>query len=118
MNDITKRSFDFGVEIVKFTQNKAKNYSQNSVLFKQLLRSGTSIGANLEEAQAAESKADFRHKYNVALKEARETKYWLSLLSAAKIVRQGDVSELEKEADEISRIIAKIIVNSKKTTTE
>jgi four helix bundle protein len=82
---------------------------------KQIVRSGTSIGANIEEGQAAESKADFRHKYSIALKEARETRYWLALLDATNMAPKERTADLRKEVDELSRIIGKIIVNSKKT---
>jgi four helix bundle protein len=83
-------------------------------LSNQVLRSGTSIGANVEEAQAAESKADFIHKYNIALKEARETKYWLKLLSASNMVGNRDLGTLIKESDEICRIIAQIMINARR----
>jgi four helix bundle protein len=72
------------------------------------------IGANIEEAQAAESKADFTHRYNIALKEARETKYWLRLISASKRPKNIDIDSLIKESDEICRIIAQIIINARK----
>lgn len=78
------------------------------------MRSGTSIGANIEEAQAAESKNDFVHKYNIALKEARETKYWLLLLQRINKKFENDAVNLIKECDEIAKIIAQIIINIKR----
>jgi len=84
------------------------------VLSNQILRSGTSVGANIEEAQAAESKADFIHKYNIALKEARETKYWLRLLSTPNMPKNTDLDSLVREPDEICRVIAQIIINTRK----
>jgi four helix bundle protein len=112
--DITARTFAFAVNIVKLAEGISSKRPSCSVLLKQVIRSGTSIGANVEEAQAAESKADFRHKYSVALKEARETKYWLKLLAGSELVREEQLTGLRQEADEISRIIGKIIINSRK----
>ena len=80
-NIIEKKSFDFAIRIVrlyKYLSDKKKEF----VLSKQLLRSGTSIGANVAEAQQAQSKADFISKISIALKETTETKYWLRLLNA------------------------------------
>jgi len=84
------------------------------VLGKELLRSGTSIGANVEEAQAGQSKADFASKYAIALKEAKETIYWLRLLKESGSLGDGSIDMLIQEADELSRIIGSIIVNSKR----
>jgi len=78
------------------------------------LRSGTSIGANVEEAQAGQSKADFTSKYAIALKEARETIYWLRLLKESGAVKKDSVEILIQEADELSRILGSIIVNAKR----
>lgn len=80
----------------------------------QLLRSGTSVGANVEEAQAGQSQADFISKYSIALKEARETIYWLRLLEAAGYSTDGQCRTIQKEADEIARIIGSIIVRTKR----
>lgn len=84
--DIRKRSFNFAVRIVKLCQVLEERSGSGQILGKQLLRSGTSIGANLEEAQAGQSQADFIHKNAIALKEARETVYWLRLLAATAII--------------------------------
>ena len=112
--DIVARTFQFALRIVELA-NQLDNYRGSAdVLIRQILRSGTSIGANIEEAQAAESKADFIHKYNIALKEARETKYWLRLISASKFAKKTDLDSLIKESDEICRIIAQIIINARK----
>ena len=80
------------------------------------MRSGTSIGANVEEAQAAESKADFAHKYNIALKEARETKYWLRLICASGMAKEANIDPLIKESDEICRILGQITVNARRNS--
>jgi len=79
----------------------------------QLLRSGTSIGANVEEAQAGQSRADFLSKYSISLKEARETIYWLRLIEASGTFDGEKLLPLKREADEIARIIGAIIVRTK-----
>jgi len=114
--DIRERAFAFAVRIVKLTQF-LENYSQVSkTLIHQLLDSGTSIGANLEEAQAGQSKADFIHKNSISLKESREANYWLRLILATtsfdESVAKG-IKELENESDEIARIIGSIIISAK-----
>ncbi len=115
MNDINKRTFDFALRIIKLCQFLNKNYvMENNILAKQLLRSGTSIGANVEEAQAGQSRPDFIHKMAIALKEARETNYWLRLLEASEILSKDKLAELLKESNEIMKIIGAIIVSSKK----
>lgn len=115
MSKIDERSFDFALRIIKLCQFLNKNRSmENNVLAKQLLRSGTSIRANVEEAQAGQSRSDFVHKMAIALKEARETNYWLRLLEASEILPKEKLTELLKESDEIKKIIGAIIVSSKK----
>jgi four helix bundle protein len=115
MNDITERTFNFALRIIKLSQFLNEKYKlEESVLSKQLLRSGTSIGANVEEAQSGQSRSDFVHKMAIALKEARETSYWLRLLEASEILSKEKLTELLKESDEIKRILAAIIVSSKK----
>ena len=115
MSDINKRTFDFALRIIKLCQFLNKNYvMENNVLAKQLLRSGTSIGANVEEAQAGQSRSDFIHKMAIALKEARETNCWLRLLKASEILPKEKLAELIKESDEIKKILGSIIVSSKK----
>jgi four helix bundle protein len=84
------------------------------ILAQQLVRSGTSVGANVQEAQAGQSRADFISKYSIALKEARETLYWLRLLDSSGEPSNGACKILLREADEIARVIASIIVNTKK----
>jgi four helix bundle protein len=78
-----------------------------------LLRSGTSIGANLEEAKAAHSRADFICKAEIALKEARETVYWLRLIIAAEILPPSRIAELQSEAEELARVLGAIVVSAK-----
>jgi len=84
------------------------------IIGRQYLKSATSIGANIEEAQSGESRADFIHKYSIAQKESKESLYWLRLLEASEIVPKKRLSPLIKETEEIISIITSIIVNTKK----
>jgi four helix bundle protein len=81
---------------------------------RQLLKAGTSVGANAEEAQAAQSKPDFISKNSIALKEAREAHYWLRLLIAAEIMPEKRLTELCDEAEELKRILGSIVVSAKR----
>ena len=98
--DIHERAFEFGVRILNFCKFLNEQPGINWALSKQLFRSGTSIGANIEEAQAGQSTADFISKMNIALKEARETFYWLRLTEAAKLVDEKRLSDLKRESEE------------------
>lgn len=111
--DIQDRAFDFGVRILKFCKFLEGTPGVNWTLSKQLLRSGTSIGANIEEAQAGQSRADFISKMSIALKEARESRYWLRLMIAGQIAPESRVGALKQEAEEIMKIIGAIIVSTK-----
>ena len=112
--DITDRTFYFAAEIVRFCDALDSSRGTVRVLARQLLRTGTSIRANVEEAQAGQSRADFINKYSIALKEARESIYWLRLLKTAGICANGEPEALRQEAEQIARIIGSIIVNTKK----
>jgi four helix bundle protein len=114
MTDIRERAFNFALRIIKLCKQLEEEPGVARTLSWQLLRSGTSIGANLEEAQAGQSKLDFISKNAIALKEARETIYWLRLLAASHIVSEKRLLDLQKEADELARIIGSIIVSAKK----
>lgn len=115
MTDITERTFNFALRIIKLCRFLSKKYElDKDVLSRQLIRSGTSIGANVEEAQAGQSKADFISKIAIALKEARETNYWLRLIEASEMVNAENLREIKKESEEIKKILAAIIVSSKK----
>ena len=109
---ITDRSFDFAVRVVKLCRFLESQDRVSKTLANQLLRSGTSIGANVEEAQAGQSKADFIAKMSIARKEARETHYWLRLLKESGIVSDAQLSEIITEADEIIRILTAIVKTS------
>jgi four helix bundle protein len=105
-NVVLNKSFDFALEIIELYKIlKSKN---EFVISKQLLRSGTSIGANVEEATAAQSKKDFTTKMSIASKEARETRYWLRLLNQSKLVEYDYKNYLNK-IDELIRIITAIV---------
>ena len=108
-NIIVDKSFQFALEIVKFVEQleNEKRY----VISKQLLRSGTSIGANVREAQNAESKADFIHKMKIAAKEADESEYWLLICKHSDGYYFNEA--LEHQVKEIIKILSKIISTSK-----
>jgi four helix bundle protein len=112
--DIVARTFEFAVQIVRLGDRIPRHSVAGQSLFSQVVRSGPSIGANVEEAQAGESRADFVHKYGIALKEAREKHYWLRLFHASGILGEPDVGGLIQESDEIRRILGQIVVNSKR----
>jgi len=107
--DIPERTFEFARRIVKLCQVLNEKSGVSRTLASQLLRSATSIGANVEEAQAAQSEADFISKYSIACKEARETHYWLRLLSASKVLPAERPAELQKECHERIAILTTII---------
>ena len=112
-NIIVVKSFEYAVLVTrttKFIEDKKKEY----VISKQLLRAGISIGANISEAQQAESTADFIHKLSVSLKEANECKYWIKLLSATGYIEPTIFQELIKNTQEIINILVAIIKTSKK----
>jgi len=107
-NEIKDRSFDFSLRIVKLSQSLPEN-NTGFVIGKQILRSGTSIGANIEEAIAGSSKKDFKHKMSIALKEARETNYWLRLLKESEVVAPERLSPLINESVELKKMLASIV---------
>ena len=113
--DIRERTFVYALSAVKLFRTLQESEDRAGwILSKQYLRSSTSIGANIEEAQSAESKADFIHKYSIAQKEARESLYWLRLLDKSRIFPSNLLTPLINEAGEIVAVITKIIVNAKK----
>ena len=112
--DIKHRCYQFSKELVQFISTAKYERIYFSV-FDQLLRSGTSIGANIVEAKAGSSIKDFRNFYNIALKSANETKYWLCLIrDTIENIEKEKINGLIKEADELSKIIASIIINLQK----
>jgi four helix bundle protein len=115
--DIRERAFTFAVRIVKLCQFLEKQTGISRNLIRQLLDAGTSVGANLEEGQAGQSKPDFISKNAIALKEARETNYWLRLILAtnefAEKIKIG-IEDLRDESLEIANVVGAIIVSAKK----
>ncbi len=111
-NIIQTKSFAFAIRIVnayKYLQSEKKEF----VLSKQMLRSGTSIGANVEEAIGGQSKKDFIAKISIAYKEARETKYWIKLLFATNYMDEKAVNALLEDIEELSKILSSILLSSK-----
>lgn len=114
MQPIPDRTFQFAIRIVKLCQHLEETGSVARTIGRQLLRSGTSIGANVQEGQAGQSKADFFiSKNSIALKEARETLYWLKLLAATNIIPESRLTPIAQEAEEITRILGATIVKAK-----
>lgn len=111
-NIIKDKTFEFAKEIVYLYKNLAGN--KEFVLSKQMLRSGTSIGANVREAEYAQSKADFIHKMSIALKEANETEYWLDLLFETKYLSVEEFQSIKNKNIEILKLLTSIINTSKK----
>lgn len=109
--NIRHRCYFFSKEIIFFVQGCKYDRVYYS-LFDQLVRSATSIGANIVEGRAGSSKKDWKNFYTVALKSANETKYWLCLIRDTISVDIVKIKELILEADEISKVIASIIINS------
>ncbi len=105
MIKITDRTKQFAIRIIKAASFLDEKPGILRTLSKQLLRSGTSIGANVREAQSAQSDRDFLHKLEIALKEARETEYWLEILIESEKVEPTKFKQLLLEANEINRIL-------------
>jgi four helix bundle protein len=111
-NPIVKLSFEFSLLLIEYCEILEEK--KKFVIAKQLLRSGTSIGANVMEAQNCESKADFVHKMKIAAKETEETQYWLLLCSHSK--NYPDCQFLLSKIEEISKILSAILSTSKRRT--
>ena len=112
-NILIEKSIDFGARIVKLYQHLTKT-KHETVLSKQILRSGTSIGANINEAQYGNSKADFIAKLHIALKETAETEYWLHVLHKSDFLDENMANSLLTDCLEIKRILI-VSVNTAKT---
>jgi len=109
---IAAKAYGFALDIIslyKFLVNEKKEF----VLAKQILRSGTSIGANINEALSAQSKRDFIHKLSISLKENRETSYWLNLLKDSSYIEKGLFNKLNEKCIEINKILSSIILTTK-----
>ena len=108
------KSYSFALEIIKlykFLVNDQKEY----VLSKQLLRSGTAIGALINEAEHAQSKADFIHKMNISLKEANETEYWIMLLKDSQYISEKQFEKIIEPSKELIRLLISIVKSSKES---
>lgn len=110
--DIVQRTFLFAVRIVKMS-NAVPASACSNVIVRQIVRCGTSVGANVEEAQGSQSKKDFIRRMNIARAEAREALYWPRLLSEAEIVKAQRLAEIIKEADELVRVLTAIVKNAR-----
>jgi len=113
--DIRKRSYAYSLRAIKLYQAlQAGKDGAGWVLGKQYLRAARSIGANVEEAQSAESRSDFIHKYGIAQKEAKESHYWLRLLADSGIVAARRLAPLMRETEQLYAVVTAIIVNAKR----
>ncbi len=113
-NILAPKSYKFALRIIgvyKWLCTEKKEF----VLSKQVLRSGTAIGALIREAAHAQSKADFLNKMNIALKEANETEYWLMLLKDSLFLSQTEFDSLHKDCDELIRLLVSIVKTTKNT---
>lgn len=108
-NTISEKSFKFALRVLNFYKYSIHKNQILADLYKQLLNSGTSIGANIAESKNAVSKADFTNKLSIALKEARETEYWLKLLFESKSIQGSEYQSLSVDCDELIRLLTSII---------
>lgn len=111
-NAVRDKSFSFALRVVKlakFLEAKKREF----VLSRQVLRSGTSIGALVREAEHAESKADFIHKMNIALKEANETLYWLELLHQGEYIDKQSYQSIASDSEELIKLLIAIVKTSR-----
>ncbi len=117
INNIDKRSYGFALQIIQINNN-LQNVHKEFTLSKQLLRSGTSIGANIREAKFAQSDADFISKLSISLKEANETQYWLELLHDSGYLDDNSFNSIYGESKEITAILVTIIKKLKNKVEE
>ena len=112
-NIVKEKSLDFAVRIVKLSQYLSAE-KKEFILSKQIMRSGTSVGAMVRESEHAESKADFIHKLSIAQKEINETIYWLELLMKTNYLDQIEYDSINADAIEIIKLLTSIIVSARK----
>lgn len=112
-NVIKDKSFDFAVRIIKLYKYFSKTEGQLEPILKQLLRSGTSIGANVHEAQGAITKKDFINKLQISLKEAKESEYWINLLYKTDILNSEQFQSLENDCKELIKLLTSILKSLK-----
>ena len=113
-NPIVDKSFEFAVRIVNLRKHLVRNRKE-SVISKQLMRCGTSIGANVSEAQRGQSKADFAAKMNIALKEANETEYWIRLLYRTEYLSKEEYRSLHTDIMELIALLVAICRTANET---
>ncbi|MCX5895468.1 MAG: four helix bundle protein [Proteobacteria bacterium] len=113
--DLEERTARFGEEVIDFVKTLS-NDPINNELISQIIRSGTSIGANYMEADGAESKKDFRHKIAICKKESKETRHWLRMIAKANPARKDECRKLWSEAQELCLIFSSILLSKKDTT--
>ena len=116
-NAIAEKSFDFAVRIVRLCKYLRED-KQEYILSKQLMRSGTSIGANIMESQQAQSRPDFVSKLNIALKEAVETNYWLRLLRATDYLTPPEYTSVITDCKELEKLLTAIIKTTRNSSTK
>ena len=112
-NVVLEKSFYFSVRILKLYRFLLKQDRSLEPILKQILRSGTSIGANITEAQNAPSTKDFINKLNISLKEARESEYWLNLFKASNIINEKSFKSLQQDCKELIKLLIAIIKTAK-----
>lgn len=110
-NDLLERTFRFGVDCILFLRDVPDGREYN-IIKSQLIKASTSIGANYEEAQAGSSKADFKNKVRIALREAREANYWLRVMLALNDFSSEELTRLENESKELKKILGSIVTRS------
>ncbi|MDX5422771.1 MAG: four helix bundle protein [Hymenobacteraceae bacterium] len=113
-NVVAEKSYAFALRMVKLYKHLSLE-KKEFILSKQVLRSGTSVGANIEEAIAASSKADFINKLNIAAKETRETIYWLRLLKDSDFITKSSFGSVHQDAVELKKILSSILLTTKST---
>jgi four helix bundle protein len=111
-NVLKNKSYQFALRIIKLFRYMCEKHKEY-ILSKQILRSGTAIGALVREAEHAQSKADFLNKMNVALKEANETEYWLNLLKDSDFLSEKEYNSIYKNIDELLRLLVSIVKTTK-----
>lgn len=113
MEKIEDRTYKFALRIIKLVRAMPRD-SASQIMARQVMRSGTSVGANAEEAVAGTSKRDFANKMHISYKEARETHYWLRLIRDSETMRASQIAPLIQEALEIKKILSKTVATTRK----
>lgn len=110
---LLRKSIDFGIRVVKLFKYLIQKDKSLEAIYIQLLKAGTSIGANVSESQSAVSKKDFINKLFISLKESRETDYWLNLFYRTEIINQSEFDSMIKDCDELERLLSSSIKTAK-----